>query len=154
MQWVLWISSCIIPEFLISSGSSYPAISRSRSRKRVFIFQSWAFKLEAFMDADWADSVDDRRPTFGCYTFIGDNLVTWPSKKRVIKGKEEERGFKRRRRWAKGENGQCRQQLSRVNLHSHLICFLEGQEMGDKLAKLPWVWKLPWVMVEGRVKVT
>ncbi|XP_058217582.1 uncharacterized mitochondrial protein AtMg00810-like [Rhododendron vialii] len=34
-------------------------------------------RLEAFTDADWAGSVDDRRSTSGYCTFIGGNLVTW-----------------------------------------------------------------------------
>jgi len=37
--------------------------------------------IEAYIDADWAGSVSDRRST-SCYcTFVGGNLVTWRSKK-------------------------------------------------------------------------
>ena len=40
--------------------------------------------MEAFTDADWAGSVDDRRSTSGYCTFIGGNLVTWRSKKQTV----------------------------------------------------------------------
>jgi hypothetical protein len=40
--------------------------------------------LEAFTDADWVGSVDDRRSTFGYCTFLGGNLVTWRSKKQSV----------------------------------------------------------------------
>ena len=38
-------------------------------------------KVEAYTDADWAGSIDDRRSTSGYFTFVGGNLVTWRSKK-------------------------------------------------------------------------
>ena len=31
--------------------------------------------------ADWAGSITDRRSTYGYFTFVGGNLVTWRSKK-------------------------------------------------------------------------
>ncbi|KAL6335066.1 hypothetical protein AAG906_026446 [Vitis piasezkii] len=37
--------------------------------------------IEVYIDADWAGAVDDRRSTFGYFTFVGGNLVTWKSKK-------------------------------------------------------------------------
>ncbi|CAL2268192.1 unnamed protein product [Prunus armeniaca] len=42
------------------------------------------FSIEAYTDADWADSVSDRRSTTGYCTFVGGNLVTWRSKKQSI----------------------------------------------------------------------
>nr|CAN70101.1 hypothetical protein VITISV_041740 [Vitis vinifera] len=33
--------------------------------------------IEAFSDADWAGSVQDRRSTSGYYTYVWGNLVTW-----------------------------------------------------------------------------
>lgn len=37
--------------------------------------------VDAYMDADWAGAVDDRRSTSSYFTFVGGNLVTWRSKK-------------------------------------------------------------------------
>ena len=41
-------------------------------------------QIEAFTDADWAGSTDDRRSTSGYCTFVGGNLVTWRSKKQNV----------------------------------------------------------------------
>lgn len=40
--------------------------------------------MEAFIDADWADSVDDGRSTSGYWIFIRGNLVTWRRKKQAV----------------------------------------------------------------------
>lgn len=40
--------------------------------------------IEAFTDADWAGSVDDRRSTSGYCSFVWGNLVTWRSKKQTV----------------------------------------------------------------------
>ncbi|PON70048.1 hypothetical protein TorRG33x02_258020, partial [Trema orientale] len=39
---------------------------------------------EAYTNADYAGSLDDRRLTSGYYTFLGGNLVTWRSKKQNL----------------------------------------------------------------------
>ncbi|WVZ15866.1 hypothetical protein V8G54_013432 [Vigna mungo] len=41
-------------------------------------------KLEAYTDADYAESIVDRRSTTGYCTFLGGNLVTWRSKKQGV----------------------------------------------------------------------
>ncbi|KAH9718181.1 retrovirus-related pol polyprotein from transposon RE1 [Citrus sinensis] len=40
--------------------------------------------IEVYTDADWAESVSDRRSTSGYFTFVGGNLVTWRSKKQHV----------------------------------------------------------------------
>jgi len=41
-------------------------------------------KVEGCTDTDWTGSKDDRRSTFGYFTFVGGNLVTWRSKKQPV----------------------------------------------------------------------
>ena len=38
-------------------------------------------RLECFTNANWAGSKEDMRSTSGYYVFVGDNLVSWQSKK-------------------------------------------------------------------------
>ncbi|KAK1432285.1 hypothetical protein QVD17_09180 [Tagetes erecta] len=38
-------------------------------------------KIQAYTDADWAGDKGDRRSTSGYFTLVGENLVTWRSKK-------------------------------------------------------------------------
>jgi len=40
-----------------------------------------SLKLTAFVDADWASCVDTIRSTYGFYLFLGNNLLSWRSKK-------------------------------------------------------------------------
>ena len=40
--------------------------------------------VEAYIDADWAGFVDDRKLTTGYCTFVWRNLVTWRSKKQNV----------------------------------------------------------------------
>ncbi|WJZ83765.1 hypothetical protein VitviT2T_003420 [Vitis vinifera] len=40
--------------------------------------------IEVYTDADWVGAVDDRQSTFGYFTFVGGNLVTWKSKKQNV----------------------------------------------------------------------
>ncbi|XP_042503897.1 uncharacterized mitochondrial protein AtMg00810-like [Macadamia integrifolia] len=41
-------------------------------------------RVEAFIDADWVGSPNDRRSTTSYCTFISGNLVTWQSKKQAL----------------------------------------------------------------------
>ena len=38
-------------------------------------------EIQAYTDADWAGNPNDRRSTSGYFTLVGENLVTWKSKK-------------------------------------------------------------------------
>ena len=40
--------------------------------------------LEAYTDANYVRSIDDRRSTLGYCTFLGGNLVTWRNKKQNV----------------------------------------------------------------------
>ena len=40
--------------------------------------------LLAYTDVDWARDRDGRLSTYGYFTFVGDNLVTWKSKKQKV----------------------------------------------------------------------
>ena len=35
-----------------------------------------------FSDVDWVGNADDRKSTSGCYLYLGNNLVSWHSKKK------------------------------------------------------------------------
>lgn len=52
--------------------------------KGVFYSSYRHLRVEAYIDADWAGSVTDRRFTSVYCTFVGGNLVTWKSKKHVV----------------------------------------------------------------------
>ncbi|XP_006606839.1 uncharacterized mitochondrial protein AtMg00240-like [Glycine max] len=43
-----------------------------------------SLNLTAFVDADWANCVDTRRSTSGFCVFMGNNLLSWHSKKQPI----------------------------------------------------------------------
>ena len=42
------------------------------------------YGVSCFTDADYARSKDDRRSSFGFYTFYGNHLLSWKSKKQVV----------------------------------------------------------------------
>ena len=50
---------------------------KSTPGKGILFSNHGHLRLEAFTDADWAGSMDDRRSTSGYCTFLGGNLVTW-----------------------------------------------------------------------------
>jgi hypothetical protein len=44
------------------------------------VSQNQNFQLTAYLDADWANCVDERKSTSGGAFFLGDSLVAWLSK--------------------------------------------------------------------------
>jgi len=52
--------------------------------KRILFKRNKSVSFEAYMNADYARSVVDRRSTTGYCTFLGGNLVTWKSKKQSV----------------------------------------------------------------------
>ncbi|XP_059625362.1 uncharacterized mitochondrial protein AtMg00810-like [Cornus florida] len=50
----------------------------------LFYRSSGHLQIEGYADANWAGSPSDRRSTTGYCTFIGENLVTWRSKKQSV----------------------------------------------------------------------
>ncbi|RVX21788.1 Mitogen-activated protein kinase kinase kinase NPK1 [Vitis vinifera] len=52
--------------------------------KRLFFGKNEKRGVEAYIDADWAGFVDDRKLTTGYCTFVWRNLVTWRSKKQNV----------------------------------------------------------------------
>ncbi|CAL5418427.1 unnamed protein product [Camellia sinensis] len=57
---------------------------KSAPGKGILFSNHGHLRLEAFTDADWAGSIDDRRSTSGYCAFVGGNLVTWRSKKQTV----------------------------------------------------------------------
>lgn len=47
----------------------------------LLISPSSQLKLQAFSDSDWAGCIDDRRSTGGYAIYLGNNLVSWSSRK-------------------------------------------------------------------------
>ena len=41
-------------------------------------------KTIGYTDADWEENITDKRSTFGYFTFVGGNLITWRSKKQNV----------------------------------------------------------------------
>ena len=41
-------------------------------------------RIEAFSHSSYAEDRRDRKPTSGCYIYVGGNLVIWKSKKQTV----------------------------------------------------------------------
>ncbi|KAM1305335.1 hypothetical protein ACFX2F_022890 [Malus domestica] len=60
------------------------AYLKSAPGKGILYKNSGHLRIEGYSDADWAGDVTDRRSTSGYFTFVGENLVTWRSKKQIV----------------------------------------------------------------------
>jgi hypothetical protein len=47
----------------------------------LFLHKDSNFTIQAYSDADWANSPDDRRSISGYCLFLGQNLISWSSSK-------------------------------------------------------------------------
>jgi hypothetical protein len=47
----------------------------------LLVCRSSTFELVVYSDADWVGCPDTRRSTFGYAVFLGDNLISWSSKR-------------------------------------------------------------------------
>ena len=54
------------------------------SSKGVFFERNGHLDLMTNTDANWAGDQDSRKSTFGYFTLVGGNLVTWRSKKQKV----------------------------------------------------------------------
>ncbi|XP_047320613.1 uncharacterized mitochondrial protein AtMg00810-like [Impatiens glandulifera] len=57
---------------------------RHTPRHGIFLRTNSQFTLVAYSDADWTRCPDDRRLTIGFCIFLGDNLISWNSKKQQV----------------------------------------------------------------------
>nr|XP_033509805.1 uncharacterized mitochondrial protein AtMg00810-like [Nicotiana tomentosiformis] len=88
------MTCCIPAESPIENNHNYKAELESQlirrdirvcSKERSTFLQTYDhLQIEAFTNADWAGSLDDRRSTSGYCTLVGGNLVTWRSKKQNV----------------------------------------------------------------------
>jgi hypothetical protein len=70
---------------LISSHEcSHTKYLKNVSGRGLFYRSSGNLRVEVYTDTNWAGSTSNRKSTTSYYTFIGDNLVTWRSKKQSV----------------------------------------------------------------------
>lgn len=54
------------------------------SRKGLLFRRNNEMIIKGHIDVDCARDVNDHRSTYGYYFYVGDNLVTWKSKKQLV----------------------------------------------------------------------
>lgn len=50
----------------------------------LYIQQSEDLSILAYSDADWASNIDDKKSVAAYCVFVGNNLVSWASKKQNV----------------------------------------------------------------------
>lgn len=61
--------------------TSHPTIHQRHQPSWLQIFKSSLNTLTAYSDADWAGCPDTRRSTCGYAVYLGDNVISWSSKR-------------------------------------------------------------------------
>jgi Reverse transcriptase (RNA-dependent DNA polymerase) len=61
-----------------------PRYLKSAPGKGLIFRNNWHMNIVSYCDSDWASCQDDRRSTSGYCMFVGDNLVSWQSKKQPV----------------------------------------------------------------------
>ncbi|CAL9020821.1 unnamed protein product, partial [Prunus brigantina] len=57
---------------------------KSTPGKGLMFSKNGDLEVVGYTDVEWAGSITDRRSTFGYFTFVGGNLVTWQRKKQNV----------------------------------------------------------------------
>jgi hypothetical protein len=57
---------------------------KSAPRKGLIFRKNGHLNIEGYCDSDWASCADGRKSTSGYFMFVGDNLVSWKSKKQSV----------------------------------------------------------------------
>ena len=57
---------------------------KASPRKGLMFTKNQHLHIDDYTKADWAGNITDRKSTLGYFTFVGDNLVTWRSKKHKV----------------------------------------------------------------------
>nr|XP_025703200.1 uncharacterized protein LOC112803971 [Arachis hypogaea] len=69
---------------LVGSGNILRYLKSSPGKGILFTKNADCQNVDAYVDADWAGEIDDRRSTSGYFTFVGGNLVSWRSRKQKV----------------------------------------------------------------------
>ena len=81
----------VVSQFMHSPSEDYmDAVYRvlrhlkSSPGKGLFFKRNNDYEITGYTDADWAVNQTDRKSTSGYFMFVGNNLVTWRSKKQKV----------------------------------------------------------------------
>uniref|UniRef100_A0A803NUX1 Reverse transcriptase Ty1/copia-type domain-containing protein n=1 Tax=Cannabis sativa TaxID=3483 RepID=A0A803NUX1_CANSA len=64
-----------LKQFLLQQGTSHLGLTFKPATQ---------IDLQGYTDADWAGCYDDRKSTSGYFVFLGQNLISWASKKQSV----------------------------------------------------------------------
>lgn len=75
------------PVSVVSQFMSAPTVKHWEALEQILYYLKGASghtRIECFADADWVGSKIDRRSSIDYCIFVGENLVSWRSKKQII----------------------------------------------------------------------